>query len=161
MSGGPLFPFSAIPVTTDRVFDNVHIGAGSNSKHTQGFGVEASVGADSTWRLRFQLPKTLPSGTLKLNGFALANATTGNAKWNPKWASVASEEAMDVATLNAEGTQTLSWGAGDNDQNKAISITLDADTPVAGETIVMDFVLETASYTLAQVSTWVLWLEWE
>ena len=37
---------------------------------------------------------------------------------------------------------------------KELKITLDADTPVAGEVIVLDLVFETASWTLAQVSTW-------
>ncbi len=161
MSGGPIFPFSAYPVTTDRVFSNVHVGAGSNSKHTVGLGVQASVGADSIWRLRFRMPPTaLPTGTCTLNLEALANATTGNAKINPKWASVAVEEAPDVATLQAEGVSTLSWSAGDNDQIKSVTITLDADTPVAGEWIVMDLTFATSSWTLAQISTWTAFITW-
>jgi hypothetical protein len=156
MAGGPIFPFSAYPATTDRVFANVHVGAGSNSKHTEGLGVQASVGADSTWRLRFLMPPSaLPSGTCTLNLDALANATSGVAKVNPKWVSVAAEEAPDTATPVAEGVQTVTWAAGDNDQIKHTTVALDADTPVAGEWIVMELVFETSSWTLAQVSTWV------
>lgn len=161
MAGGPIFPHSAVPVTSPRVFPNIHVGAGANSKHDEGLGVEASVGADSTWRLRFWCPPTLPSGTCKLRLWALANATTGNAKVNPKWSSVAAEEDPSGATLNAETTQTLSWGAGDNDQYKELKVTLDADTPVAGEMIVMDLVFETASWTLAVISTWIAAVIWE
>jgi hypothetical protein len=58
MAGGPFFPNSAVPVTANRVFPNIHIGAGANSKHEEGLGVEASVGADSIWRLRFWMPPT-------------------------------------------------------------------------------------------------------
>ena len=112
MAGGPIFPHSAFPVTADRVFPNFHVGAGANSKHDEGLGVEASVGADSTWRLRFQMPPSLPTGTGKLRLLALANATTGVAKVNPKWVSVAVEEDPSSATLNAETTQTVTWGAG-------------------------------------------------
>jgi hypothetical protein len=156
MAGGPFFPNSAVPVTANRVFPNIHIGAGANSKHEEGLGVEASVGADSIWRLRFWMPPTaLPAGTCKLCLRALANATTGNAKVNAKWASVAAEEDPSGATLNAEGTSTLAWSTGDNDQYKELKITLDADTPVAGEVIVMDLTFETSSWTLAQVSTWI------
>src|SRR3972149_10836650 len=115
MAGGPVFPRSAYPVTAGRVFPNIHVGAGANSKHEEGFGVEASVGADSIWRLRFQMPPTLPSGTAKLKLRALANAISGAAKVNPKWASVAVEEDPSSATLNAEGTGTITWAAGDND----------------------------------------------
>lgn len=161
MAGGPIFPASAVPVTSGRVFPNIHVGAGSGSKHEEGLGVEASVGADAIWRLRFQMPPgSLPSGTGKLHLVALANATTGNAKVNTKWASVAAEEDASSATLNAEGTTTVSFGAGDNDQYKITDITLDADTLVAGEIVVLDLVFETASWTLAQVSTWAASIIW-
>lgn len=155
MAGGPIFPNSIFPVTAGRVFPNFHVGAGSNSKQDEGLGVEASVGADATWRLRFLMPPSLPTGTGKLRLLALANATAGNAKVNPKWASVAPEEDPSSATLQAEGTQTVSWSTGDNDQYKELKVTLDADTLVASEVVVMDLVFETSSWTLAQVSTWI------
>ena len=161
MAGGPLFPHSAFPVTAGRAFPNFYVGGGSNSKHDEGLGVEASVGADTTWRLRFQLPPTLPTGTAKLRLLALANATSGNAKVNPKWASVAPGESPSAATLNAEATSTLTWSTGDADKYKELKITLDADTLVAGEEVVMDLVFETASWTLAQVSTWIVSIIWE
>lgn len=161
MAGGPIFPNSAVPVTASRVFPNIHVGAGANSKHDEGLGVEASVGADSIWRLRFQMPPTLPSGTGKLRLLALANATSGNAKVNPKWASVAVEESPSGATLNAEGTSTITWGVGDNDQYKEAKITLDADTLVGGEIVALDLVFETTLWTLAQISTWIAAIIWE
>jgi len=161
MPGGPIFPNSAYPATAGRVFPNFHEGAGANSKHDEGMGVEASVGADSTWRLRFQMPPTLPTGTGKLRLLALANATSGNAKVNPKWVSVAVEENPSSATPVAEGVQTVAWSTGDNDQYKEIKVTLDADTLVAGEIVVMDLVFETASWTLAAVSTWIASIIWE
>ena len=161
MAGGPIFPHSAFPVTADRVFPNFHVGAGANSKHDEGLGVEASVGADSTWRLRFQMPPSLPTGTGKLRLLALANATSGVAKVNPKWVSVAVEEDPSGATLNAEGTSTVTWSTGDNDQYKELKVNLDADTLVASEEVVMDLVFETTSWTLAQVSTWIASIIWE
>ena len=161
MAGGPIFPHSAFPVTAGRVFPNFHVGAGANSKHDEGLGVEASVGADSTWRLRFQMPPSLPTGTGKLRLLALANATSGVAKVNPKWVSVAVEEDPSGATLNAEGTSTVTWSTGDNDQYKELKVNLDADTLVASEEVVMDLVFETTSWTLAQVSTWIASIIWE
>src|SRR4030066_2347409 len=161
MSGGPIFPNSAYPVTAGNVFPNFHVGAGANSKHDEGMGVAASIAADSTWRLRFQMPPTLPSGTGKLRLLALANATSGNAKVNPKWVSVAVEEDPSSAPPVAETVQTVTWGAGDADQYKELKVTLDADTLVAGEIVVMDLVFETASWTLASVSTWVASIIWE
>lgn len=161
MSGGPLFPCSIYPVTSGRVWSNVHVGAGANSKQEYGLGVQASVGADSTWRLRWNLPPTLPTGTGKLRLLALANATSNSAKVNPKWASVAVGESPSGATLNAEGTQTLTWAAGENDKYKELKVTLDADTLVASEIVVMDLVFETSSWSLAVVSTWIPSIIWE
>lgn len=161
MAGGPLFPYSAHPVTAGRVFPNTHIAAAANSKHERGMGVEASVGADSIWRLRFECPGTLPSGTGKIRLRALAAATTGNAKVNVKWRSVAMEEDPAGSAPTAEGVSTLTWAAGDSDVYKELKVTLDADTLVGGEIVVVDLTFETALWTLAVVSTWTAAIIWE
>lgn len=160
MPGGPIFPSSTFPATAGNVFPNFHVGAGANSKQDEGLGVAASIAGDSIWRLRFQMPPQLPTGTFQLRCLALANATSGSAKVNPKWVSVAAEEDPSSATLVAETTQTLTWGAGDADQYKELTVTLDADTPVVGEVVVMDLVFETSGWTLAQVSTWIVCVRW-
>jgi hypothetical protein len=155
--GGPIFPFSVKPDTAGKVFPNF----GGSGSDTEGLGVMASVDADATWKLRFQMPPVLPSATCKLRLWSIANATTGVAKVNPKWVSVAAEEDVDGAAVNAEGTSTVTWGAGDANVIKETKITLDADTPVAAECIAMDLVFETASWTLAQVSTHLAAIIWE
>lgn len=161
MAGAQLFPISAFPVTAGMVFPNFHVGAGANSKQDEGLGVAdaTTLTSDAIWRLRFKVPSTLPTGTCTLILDSLANATSGALKWNPKWASVASLESPSGATLNAEGTQTITWAAGQNDQYKRSTITLDADTVVAGETIVLDLVFEDTGTTLAVVSTHQVWVE--
>lgn len=162
MAAGPIFPHSTFPVTAGRVFPNFHVGDGANSKQDEGLGVEASVGADSTWRLRFQMPPDLTGlGTGKLRLLALADAVAGVAKVNPTWASVAVEEDPSSATLNGEGTQTVTWSAGDDDVYKELKVDLDADTLVANEEVVMDLIFETTDWTLAQVSTWIVSIIWE
>jgi hypothetical protein len=175
MAAGPLHPSSAYPVSS-RVFPNVHVGAGANSKHDVGLGVEASLGADAIWRLRFQLPPTLPAGTGKLRLLCLANAISGVIRVNPKWASVAVGESPSGATLNAESTtpdaragaagtpaagDTLVWGTADNDQYLEAKWTLNADTLVAGEIVAMDLTFETSSWTLAQTLTVIPAIIWE
>jgi len=100
-------------------------------------------------------PTSLPTGTAKLHLLALANATSGSAKVNPKWAMVAAGEDPSSASLNAEGTNTLTWAAGDNDKYKELKITLAATTVVANKILVMRLTFETSSWTLAQVSTWI------
>lgn len=174
MAGGPIFPHSAFPVdTAGRLFPNFHVGAGANSKHGGGLGVEASLDADATWRLRFIMPPTLPTGTGKFVLKALANATSGVAKINPKWVSVANGEDPSSATPVAEtttadavaglagATVTLEWGAGDADQYGEAKWTLNADTLVGGEVVVMDLVFETTGWTLAQVLTVQPYIIWE
>lgn len=162
VTGGPIFPSTEpYPITNASAFPTIYTGGGSGSKTTVAMGVAASIGADTTWRLKFVLPGTLPSGTCKLVLWAMANATSGNAKVNPKWGSCAVEEDPSSTTLSAEGTSTQTWGAGDTDQIKQLKITLDADTPVAGEMIVMDLVFETSSWTLAALSAWLAFVIFE
>jgi hypothetical protein len=163
MAGGPILPLSQFPVS-EHVFPRVHVGAGANSKHDEGLGVTdaTTLDADAIWRLRFLMPpSSLPSGTGKLRLLSLANATTGVLKVNPKWASVAVEEDPSSATLNAEGTSTITWGAGDNDQYKETKITLDADTLVADEVVAMDLTFEDTATTLAVESTHYAAIIWE
>lgn len=162
MAGGPIFPHSAFPVSSN-VFPNFHVGAGSNSKHDEGLGVAASIASDATWRLRFQLPPTLPSGTgkLLLRGLSEAPAGSKDAKINAKWASVAADEDPSSATLSAEGTTTVSFGTSDGDKYKEAKVTLDADTLVAGEEVAMDLTFESSGWTLDKVSTWIASIRWE
>ena len=162
MAGGPIKPFSAFPATPDKVFPNIHAGDGGNSPNEEGLGAMASVDADATWELRFEMPPTsLPSGTGKLRIIALADAITGVAKINPKWRSVAMEEDPSDTALSAEGTGTITWSTDDDDQYKELKVDLDADTLVAGEIVVMDLVFETSSWTLAVVSTYHVSIIWE
>ncbi len=162
MAGGPIFPISAIPMTADRVYPLVYIGDGGVSPNEMTMGVEASLGGDATWGLRFMMPPTLPSGTGKLKLWALADKAGGEvAKVNPKWKSVAAEEDPSTGALNAEGTGTITWGAGDDDVYKELLVDLDADTLTANEMVVMDLVFETAAWTLDVESGWYACIIWE
>lgn len=161
MAGGPIFPNSCYPINQGKVFPNFHVGAGGVADHDQGLGVMASVDADLTWELRFHMPPAFPTGTGKLRLLALADAVAGDAKVNPKWASVAVEEDPSSAALNAEGVGTITWAGGDADVYKELKFTLDADTLVISEIVVMDLVFETAAWTLAARSTWIATIVWE
>lgn len=158
MAGGPVWPHSSHPDVNGRVFPGPHIGA-TNSAIDFGMQVEASLGADSIWHLRFQVPEILPSGTGKLRLLALAANSTQVARVNPKWVSAALTQNPDTLTRNAEGVQSITWTA--SDAYLETKITLDADTIVAGEIIVMDMTFETASWTLSDVSTWWASIIWE
>jgi len=160
MSGGPIFPNSAFPVTAGNVFPNFHVGAGANSKHDEGLGVAASIVADSIWRLRYQLPPVIPAGTAKLRLLALANATSGAAKVTVKDAVVAAGGNPSSAALTSETQGTVTWAAGNNDQYMELKVPL---TPamVASSMLVVDLVFNTTGWSLAAVSTWIASLIWE
>jgi hypothetical protein len=162
MAGGPIYPSSAVPDASGEVFPNVNVG-GTNSRRVAGMGVANAtlLTANRTWHLIFELPATLPTGTCKLRLLSLANATSGALKFNPTWGSVAVEESYDTITTTAEGTQTVTWASGDNDQWKETKVILDADTPVGGELIYMALVFEDTSTTLAVTSTHLASLIWE
>lgn len=159
MAGGPIFPFSAYPTTAD-AFPYIYVGGGANSKHEEGLGVSASLGADTVWRLRFAVPPTVPTGTLKLRLLALANATSGNAKVTVKDGNVAAGASPSGATLTSETQTTLTWGAGDNDKYKEAKVTL-TTSPSGNDIIVVDLTFNTTSWTLAQISSWQACLIWE
>lgn len=154
MAWGPILPRSQYPVS-ERVFRNVHIGAGSGSKHDEGLGVEASLGADAIWRLRFPTPHdSLPSGVPTLRLRAKAAATANTAIVEVKWASVPVESDDSSATLHTEGTSSLTWSAGDSDVFKELLIPLDASTLVAGHELAVDLTFISSGWTQNVVTTW-------
>lgn len=160
MAGGPIAPISAVPITAGNVFPYVYVGGGANSKHEEGLGVAASIAADSTWRLRFPVPPTVPTGTMKLRLLALANATSGAAKVTVQDANVAAGASPSGATLTSETQATITWGAGDNDKYKEAKVTL-TPTPAGNDIMVVDLVFNTTSWTLAQISCWMATLIFE
>ncbi|MHA2113673.1 MAG: hypothetical protein ACW98W_19610 [Candidatus Hodarchaeales archaeon] len=157
MPGGPLSPFSLVPDASG-TFPNLHV---AGTRREQGMGVEANPLDDVKWELRFEMPPALPTGTAKLRLFALANATSGVAKVNPKWGIIDIEEAPSGVAGTAEGTQTVTWDGGDVNAYKEAKVVLDAATIVASGIVVMDLVFEQSGWTLSQVSTWKSSIIWE
>jgi len=145
MAGGPIFPFSAYPVTTDRIFPEF-----LTNEMPEALGFEASLGADSIWRLFYRAPPVIPTGTAKLDIWGQANATSGAVKLNVKWKSYGANEVPSAASLTAEGVGTLTF-ATTAYRLTNLQVTLDADTWVAGELIMLDLVGETTGWTLAVV----------
>ena len=72
MAGAAVLPFSANPITAGRVFPVV-----LTSEMPESLGFEASLGADSIWRLFYRIPWALPTGTGKILLACQANATSG------------------------------------------------------------------------------------
>lgn len=145
MAGGPILPCSAYPVTAGRVFPSF-----LTAEMPEGLGFEASLGADSIWRLFYRMPPTLPSGTGKLLIVGQANATAGDAKLNVKWKSYGANEVPAAADLTAEGVGTMTFATTAYRLTES-KVTLDADTLVGGELVMIDLTGETSSWTLAAI----------
>lgn len=158
-----LLPMSAFPATPGKVYPDARRTT-SNGFWFEGIGVMAALDADAEIHYVFRVPGGLPVGTAKLSVLGLSHAADGDMKINPKWASKATEEDLDIsaASLNAEGVSTLTWTIGSDDhQLKELKVTLDADTIVADEFIVMRLTLETSGWTLDQRAILMCSIIWE
>jgi len=138
-----VFPFSAQPITADKVFPVI-----LTSEMPESLGYLASLDADAIWRLFYRLPPTLPSGTRKLLLVGQANATTGVAKLNVTWKSWGANEVPAAASLTAEGVSTMTFATAAYRLTE-LKVTLDADTLVASELVMIDLTGETSGWTLA------------
>lgn len=162
MAGGPISPSSVyLGGASGLLFPNFYAGGGGNaSAHEEGIGVVASLGSDATAELRFPMPSSIPSGTLKLMVRMLANATSGTVKFTVKDATVANAASPSAATLTLETQSSATWAAGDNDKYKDVKVTLTA-SPAANDCLVIAIAFNTTSWTLAQVLTCLVWVLWE
>lgn len=172
MAGGPFLPSSAVPVgTSGEVFPNIHDGDGATTHgFDEGLGVAnaTDLTADREWSLTFQMPTTLPTGTATFRLIALADIQAGDLSVDPSWASVAMDEDPSAATLTAEGpdpdsrvggdgsdtdNSTFGWATADDDVYLEARWTLNADTVVAGEVIVMRLRIDDGDTDVAAVTT--------
>jgi len=154
-SSGMIYPSSVFIESSVNIWGDFYVGKGSNGHTDDVTMVKASLPADAIVQLRYDMPPVLPTGTAKLRLLGLADAITGVAKVNPKWASVAAGQDPSSFTLTAEGVQTVTWSTNDDDEYQETKITLDADTVVANEFIIMHVTFETESWTLAANSGWI------
>lgn len=162
MAGGPIFPASVAYDGSANVYPLIYVGDGANAHRTETIGCVASLGSNAEVDLEFFMPpSSLPSGTGKLRIVGMADAVTGSAQITPSWASVAMGEDPSAATLTSEGTTTMTWSTNDDDEYQEATVTLDADTLVAGEIVVMHLQFTTASWTLAVESGWRFSIIWE
>ena len=144
---------SKVAVTSNLVFPNVFVGAGSGWKHFDGLGVTdaTTLNADATWALAFEMPPALPTGTATLRTRCISALSSGALKYNPKWNMCGTAEDCSSVTLNAEGTQTVTYTVAG--AFVEVDTTLDASTVAAGKTLIMNWVVEDTGTTAAGNST--------
>ena len=163
MAGGPLLPSSIyIGGASGNLSVNFYIPATNTNTAgaLEGISVIASLAADSPAVLQFNLPETIPTGTLKLRLLAMANATSGNAKITVADAGTAGGSNVGATTLTTDATaQTVSWTTADILVETKIILTGAGQTANNIYTVLLTF--NTASWTLAQTSVWQASLVWE
>lgn len=162
MAGGPIAPHSVyLGGASGNLFPNFYAGGGGNaSAHDEGIGTVASLGSDATAELRFQVPPSVPTGTLKLLCRQLANATSGVAKFTVKDATVAAAASPSAASLTSETQSSVTWAAGDNDKYKDTKVALTA-SPAGNDTLVIAITFNSTSWTLAATLTTQPFIIWE
>lgn len=162
MAGGPIGPSSVyLGGASGNLFPNFYIGAGANaSPADEGIGVVASLGADAVAQLRFPMPSSIPTGTLKLMVRMLANATSGTVKFTVSDNSCGTGVSPSGLSLTAETQSSATWAAGDNDKYKDVKVTL-TTSPAANDSLVVAITFNTTNWTLAQILTCLVWVLWE
>lgn len=161
MAAGPIQPFSIyLGAASGNLFPNVYVPATNTNTagEVEGIGVVASLGSDAPAKLQFAMPEVIPSGTLKLRCRAWANATSGVAKVTVKDKNCADGASLGTTTLNSETQLSQTWATADIIVTNKIALT---STPSANDILTVLVTFNTASWTLAAVSTWVFDLVWE
>lgn len=162
MRGGPLFPYSVVPLDPSYIYPWVYVGSGpGTNRYEECLGVTAVGAADRTLALRFRLPPIIPEGSPFLELLTLSIATTGVAKVNPYWTCAQSGTDPSSFTLTAEGTQTVTFTGSSAHRYLPTRVPLDAEMLYAGSTLVMNLVFETSGWTVAPITGWLPTVIWE
>src|ERR1019366_5970378 len=161
MAGGPILPSSIyLGGASGNLFPNFYIPATNTNAAgaLEGIGVVASLGSDAAAVLQFNMPESIPTGTLKLRCLAMANATSGVAKLTVKDKNVAAGASLGTSTLNSETQLSQTWATADIMVENKITLTT---SPTANDIVTVLAIFNTTSWTLAAVSTWQFSIVWE
>jgi hypothetical protein len=161
MAGGPLLPSSIYIGGASGNLSPIFYVPATNTNTAgaiEGIGVVASLGADASAVLQFNLPEVLPSGTFKLRILAWANATSGVAKLTVKDNQTAAGSNIGATTLNTETQLSQTWATADIIVENKITLTT---VPVINNIFTVQATFNTSGWTLAQISVWQFSLVWE
>ena len=162
MAGGPIGPSSTyFNDTTGRIYPSFYAGATGNiSPVGFGAGVKASLDADSVLEMRFPMPPSLPTGTLKLRSLHLANATSGIIKYTIADGFAGPSDIPGNVTLTSESQSSVTWNAGDANRYKETKVSL-SSAASGNAQLVVGVTYQTSGWTLATPVTSVHTVIWE
>jgi hypothetical protein len=162
MSGGPLLPssvyFGGASGNAYPAFYTSAAGTTVANSTLEGVGVVASLGAEAPVVMQFNLPESIPTGTLKCRVLGLANAATGTAKLTLTDGATPAGLNIANATFTAETQISQGWATADILVENKVTL-----STVATANYIMT-VLATynhTSWTLAAASVWQFSLVWE
>jgi hypothetical protein len=161
MAGGPILPSSVyLGGASGLLFPNFYVPATNTNAAgvLEGIGVIASLTADANAVLQFNMPESLPSGALKLRILSMANATTGVMKLTVKDKNVAAGASLGTSSLNTETQVSQTWATADILVENKVTLTT---SPSANDIVTVLATFNTASWTLAAISTHQFSLVWE
>jgi len=164
MAGGPLLPSSVylggasgnlsptffIPTTNTNT-------AGA----TEGIGLIGSLGANAPAVLQFNMPESIPTGTLKLRMLAMSTSVVGSqiVKLTVSDASTSPAASIGATTLTGESQSTVTFTAADILIETKLTLTATAPTANQITTILVTF--NNTGTTLVAASVWQFSLVWE
>lgn len=161
MAGGPILPSSVyLGGASGNLSATFYIPATNTNAAgaLEGIGVIASLGSDAAAVMQFNMPESIPSGTLKLRCLAMANATSGVAKLTIKDKNVAASASLGTSTLNSETQLSQTWATADILVENKITLT---SSPNANDILTVLATFNTTSWTLAAASVWQFSIVWE
>jgi hypothetical protein len=164
MAGGPLLPSSVyLGGASGNLSSTVYVPATNTNTAgaLEGIGVIASLAADAPAVMQFNMPETIPTGTLKLRILAMANATTGVANLDIADGATSAGSNIGATTLTTEAgspTVAITWATADILVEKKVTLTT---VPTANQILTVMPTYRTSGYTLAAVSVWQYSLVWE
>jgi hypothetical protein len=165
MAGGPLLPSSiylgGASGNLSATFYTSGAGTTTANSTVEGIGVVASLGADASAVMQFNMPEVLPGGALKCRVLAWANATAGTAKLDIIDGRTPAGSNIANATFTTEaGAPTISqtWTTADVIVENKVTLT---QTPTANDIYTIVATFRTASWSLTQTSVWQFSLVWE
>jgi hypothetical protein len=165
MAGGPLLPSSVyLNAASGSLYPYFYVPAtNTNSAGAlEGIGVVASLTSSTSPYsavLQFNMPETIPTGTAKLRSLAMANATSGTAKYTPYDGVTSAGSNIGATTLTSATQQSVTWSSADVLMETKSNLN---SSPSANQILTtrIDF-NSTGAFSLAAASVWQFSVVWE
>lgn len=161
MSGGPILPSSVyLGGASGNLSPTFYVPATNTNAagELEGVGVVASLASDAAAILQFNMPETIPTGTLKLRCLAMANATAGVAKMTASDGVTSPGSNIGATTLTADTQISQTWATADVLVENKVTL---ASAPTANQILTVKITFNATGWTLAAVSVWQFSVVWE